>query len=472
MPVFITSEEKPTFVAKPDMRFATTFLSLKFRDYAVNGESIMDKATGEIFTKRPADGRTVSFFQNKKYLHDIALRLRVLLSNNMNFIYDKTSESGYYISTDYDSMSILDEQRLDILKHDFVAPNIEEETTTQFKFNLSTKSNGFFFRCTSRDCDKALIEFLTHEYNERLETYSGDDPEYIIEHQKFLDNEKWKLNNATIEFTVKVTGASATKIYTCTDYIRINEESCLYIPYQAISQDFPYGFDNILITIKGVHYDKIHFMVNHISEFEEQFETNYRKFMYPDNEAYIDYYNVSYFIDNSTDLMLLGNEFIIALLETYYIRNLMMQLTSLDRPAEFTVSIKRPDDADFATNTIWGERVRDVYKGGIEIDNGTETDIKLMESVFSGVDYRPTIIQTDPTDIENFYIRDRAITNYTDEEIDGLIDNLNTITNNNIDNLVVMGDANDLTPAANQVYDQGLVIGTVDTTESQDPEEG
>ena len=75
------------------MRFATSFLSLKFRDSAVKGESIMDKATGEIFTKRPADGRVVSFYQNKKYLHDIALRLRVLLSNNANFIYDRTSSS-------------------------------------------------------------------------------------------------------------------------------------------------------------------------------------------------------------------------------------------------------------------------------------------------------------------------------------------------------------------------------------------
>ena len=466
MPVLVTSIEKPTFVAKPDMRFATTFLSVKFRDYAVKGESIMDKATGEIFTKRPADGRTVSFFQNKKYLHDIALRLRVLLSNNVNFTYDKTSESGYYISTDYDSMSILDEQRLDILTHDFIAPNIEEETTTQFKFNLSKKTNGFFFRCTTRDCDKALVEFLTHEYNERLETYSGDDPEYIIEHQKFIELEGWKLSNAVVEFTVKVEGTGATKVYTLTNYIRINEESCLYIPYQAITQDFPLGFNSILITIKAVHYDKIHFMINHLNEFGDEFLNNYNKFIYPDNEAYIDYYNVSYFIDNSTDLLLLGNEFIIALLETYYIRNLMMQLTSLQNPGDFRMSINRPDDNDFGINTIWAERVRDVYKGGIEVDNDTETDIKLMESVFSGVDYRPTIIQTDPTDIENFYIRDKSITSYTDEEIDGMLGNINTLSNRNIDNLVVMGEEGNLAAAAAQVYDEGMVVGTVDTTES------
>ena len=33
---------RPIFVSKPDMRFATSFLSIENRDFAVNGESIMD----------------------------------------------------------------------------------------------------------------------------------------------------------------------------------------------------------------------------------------------------------------------------------------------------------------------------------------------------------------------------------------------------------------------------------------------
>ena len=67
---------RPIFVSKPDMRFATSFLSIENRDFAVHGESIMDKATGEIFTKRKTDGRVVSFFQNKKYLHDMMMEMR------------------------------------------------------------------------------------------------------------------------------------------------------------------------------------------------------------------------------------------------------------------------------------------------------------------------------------------------------------------------------------------------------------
>ena len=105
MPTLINSADKPTFLMQPDMRFATTFLSINNRDYSVNGESMMDKATGEIFARRP-DGRVVSFFQNKKYNYDICLELRILLSNNQEFYYSRSNSDGYYVTEDYDSMSL------------------------------------------------------------------------------------------------------------------------------------------------------------------------------------------------------------------------------------------------------------------------------------------------------------------------------------------------------------------------------
>ena len=66
----LSSDLKPIIQARPDQRFAATFLSSKNRKFAVKGESLMDKATGEIFTKRYADGKVVSFFQNKKNIND------------------------------------------------------------------------------------------------------------------------------------------------------------------------------------------------------------------------------------------------------------------------------------------------------------------------------------------------------------------------------------------------------------------
>ena len=80
------SDLRPSYVAQPDMRFATTFISNDLRDYSVNGEAIMDKSSGELYIKRPHDGRVVSFFQNKKYMDELMFELRVLLNNNAHYL--------------------------------------------------------------------------------------------------------------------------------------------------------------------------------------------------------------------------------------------------------------------------------------------------------------------------------------------------------------------------------------------------
>ena len=143
---------RPTYVQKPDIRFATTFLSNKYRDFSVKGESLMDKETGEIFTRRPSDGRVVSFFQNKKYMHELMLELRVLLNNNVTFKYpEKTETNSYYLNTDYDLITINDDNPNNILKNNTTIPNTNDTNFHKLEFKVSTKSNGFFCRLTTRD---------------------------------------------------------------------------------------------------------------------------------------------------------------------------------------------------------------------------------------------------------------------------------------------------------------------------------
>ena len=110
-----SSNLKPNYVTKADQRFATTFISNKYRDYAVNGEAIMDKATGELFIKRPADGRVYSYFQNKKYMEDLMLNLQVMLTNNPTYTYPpETDVRAFYTSVDYDVMRMYDDKEHDI----------------------------------------------------------------------------------------------------------------------------------------------------------------------------------------------------------------------------------------------------------------------------------------------------------------------------------------------------------------------
>ena len=474
MPIPInTNDQLPSFIAKPDMRFATTFLSLYNRRYAVKGESLMDKATGEIFTKRTADGRVVSFFQNKKYMYDICSKLFILLNNNSSFLYPRDSKTGYFTSVDYDSMSIFDDERIDILTNDIVIPNTDEETTTQFKFYLSTQTNGFFIRLTSRDSDKAIISFLTTEYNNLLRDYDGDDEEWVLEHDKLVNIEKYEDSDCTIEYTVKVYKGEEWKVYTCTDSIRVNEECCCYIPYVKMSQDFLDGYDSVLVTIKGIRFDKIRFLVNKLDQMSDDFKEAYKNLIYPDSKIFVDYFNIERFIDSSKDLYLRGNEFIVAFIDVPFVKRYVMKMAAIKNPGDMRISTVRPSDDEWATNTIWAERISDIYKGGNIKKFDTETDIDLFAEILFGGKFVSGNLTTDPTEEDNFLLIDESDSNIlTAAQVDALVDDVVNYTLNRANNVVVRAEnENNLRAATDAVNMNGVVLGTV-TTEVTDSEEG
>lgn len=471
MPMIITTDEKPTYVEKPDMRFAATFLSYKYRDYAVIGESLQDKATGEIYTKR-ADGRTVSFFQNKKIYEDLCLKARVMLNNNTDFKWPSDDAQSYFCGVNYDCLSFFSEKRLDILTTDLVFPNEEDDLRTQFRFNITPLSNGFFINPCPRDPDKPAIEFLTAKYNQFFENYDGSDPAFALEKAKFDSNPKWKYSNATIHYTVTVTDGTTTKVYTCEDWIRVSELRCVLIPYVKIGQDFPDGYTNIRITIRGIEFYKIHFMVDHLLDFDEEFQKAYKNFLYPDQEMYVDWIEVYTFVDDPYNLLFLGNEFVVALLDVPYFKQYLAKMGTLIQGGGLIMSIDKPDDGIWTANVGWGERKSDVYRGGIKIDHeDSTTDIRKTEAILAGVEYISGNLNNDPVAFNDFYLVDTSVGTYTREQIDAMVENVVNTAISKKDKIVVRAERDDvLKPALEEVTDKGLVLGTVYTTESEDDE--
>jgi len=375
--IISSNDLKPIYQAKPDMRFATTFISNKYRDFAVKGEVLMDKATGEIFTKRPEDGRVVSFFQNKKYMSELMLDLRVLLNNNSSFTYPKIDDVGAcYLSTDYDMMSLYQNKDISITNNNQVIPNTSEDIT-KLQFNLSKKTNGFFCRLSSRDADKAAIEWITNQYNIICKNYTGNDVDFLDEKAKFNSIEKWEDSNAAIEYEILITNHGETTIYKVTDYVRINEESCILFP-PIVHDDIDENTEQITVRVLSFTYDKLHFMFNHESALGNSFTEGLARFMYPDQSFFIRYCNICSFVDNSEDIKLLGNEFIIALMDVPYVRRYMMKLNA-NTDTNIILSPTRPDDDEWSVNGIWAEQVRDVFKGGYTINLECEVNLKQLE---------------------------------------------------------------------------------------------
>ena len=463
MPIVNTnsSDLKPTFVAKPDMRFATTFLSTIYRKFAVNGESIMDKATGEIFTRRRADGRVVSFFQNKKYMHDTMLELRVLLNNNPHFVKPGINDpDAYFMTTVHDFVAMNDEEHVNIAYDlDTVVSNLTDTTRHQMRFNLANNTNGFFINVQSRDCDKPVINFLSNEYNVLIKNYTGVDASYIAEKNKFANDQTWENNNATIFFTATVFGSS-NKTYTCSENIRINETTCVDLPYEKIQQDYPNGYTKVEIQINKITYDKIHFMTSRVDSIGGSFKTNFKKIIHSDDIININYATIYSFVNNSSDILLMGNEFVIGLIDMPYCNIYLDKMNKLQEVGDFITSENRPEDSLFPVNGIWAEQVRDVY-GKEVFDKNCEVDIRALEEYLAGnIDGSYMNITQNDFESDNMYFYNPYSNFYSNSEIDVKLDQLQDYVEDRASNIV--------STEMHDVAENGLVLDPVKIEEGEE----
>lgn len=397
--VNVTVNLDPLLTEQPNVRYANTFLSDKYRDYAVNGEAIMDKVSGEYFIKRVTDGRVVSFSQNKKYIHDTVFELKVALANYPSFTYPYDSESTVYISQNYDLASINNELSRRSESEPFIVAltgDINTPTNENIVFNISEKSNGFFCKPMSRDCDKALIEYYGLFYNSLFETYYGDNENFKIEAQKFIDNPQWKHHDAIIDYQVIVTRNNhsdyndLTKTYFLISSIKLNEEICVFINDEEIQNDFEGVVDKITIQIQSIDYYKMNFIKNHINDIREiisedkfnEFMNTVNKLKSGDDIVQIGNLNIMYFLSDANDILLCDNEFIIAFLSMVDINFYFDKLKELYKSPSFILSSSRPSTSIWGGNTIWGENLREIGMYGESKYHTTDSSFMLLQQYF------------------------------------------------------------------------------------------
>ena len=403
----INSSERPTFVERPNMRFATSALSHEYRDYAINGEMIMDKMTGEFFIKRPADGRVLSFDQNKKQMYDLMLELRILLTTNENFTYParkasiddastpdeeymiERNKEAYYVSTNYDLVTINKEKLNDVLIENNTV--IEEKTESNdlrntLSFNISGKTNGFFCNPITRDSDKAAVRILSGIYN-RVVT-SGD-PAVQSEYDSYYTLQSvgntYADSDAILSYKVIVTNGGSTITYPAAgyyaDYVRLNEERCIQFPDEMM-QNFPSGFTSAKVVIGGLTYRKMHYVINNtpgLTELET-IATDIKEYLSLDEKVYVNYFHVGYFVDRYQDIELLGNDVINGCIDIPYMHRYMQKMASLRQSATFIQSSLRPDEYEWGVNAVWAETVKNIGYNGSVINKNSETDIKELET--------------------------------------------------------------------------------------------
>lgn len=415
MPIRLDNERQflPTLVVKPDMRFANTFLDTKYRDYSVPGEALMDKISGELFLKRPKDGRVISFFQNKKMIHDITLELRVMMVNNENFIYPENDENAFFVSTNYDLLTINNEIPINLLENSTITiSNSNTDSINTLNFNISSYANGFFCRFSTRDCDKPVVEFLTNKYNTFFKNYDGTNHEFLQEKEKFNTIELWEDSNCVITYTAtkysdnNVVGT--LRSITCP--IRLNENSCVLLPSHFVTARENVNdrdYDYIKIEIESFELSKIDYLMSHTNAFDDDFITEYNKLIFEENAIRPAELNIMRFIDKVDHINLLGNEILMALLDIPYINRYMAKMAKLKEASQFLTTIYEPSVIDWDANTCWAERIRDVYKGGKSDDTDAVDPFDDIEDYFTQQhDPISGFIVTDPNSVDNFLLID------------------------------------------------------------------
>jgi hypothetical protein len=257
------SELEPLYEAQPNMRFASTFLSNDYRKYAIKGEAIQDKATGEVFIKDKY-GRVLNNTQTNTSIDSEMLRLAMQLRSNPEFI--RPSQSGndsMYINSQIDVMSLFDDNKFDMSTTDWVYKKDGKinADSKYLAFTISANSNGFFIELKTPNVYKANVYDYVDLYNYTLAQLKSSDEDVRNSIMNDLKNgvhnkvditlseyniPKWKNSHAVLNYTLysqestdDMTGKSysvpdTTPEFTFTDFIKVNEMNCVMLPEQAV----------------------------------------------------------------------------------------------------------------------------------------------------------------------------------------------------------------------------------------------
>lgn len=415
MPIPVLPGQVPTIISKPNQRFATTALSTKYRVKAVNGEILKDEVTGEIFYKRKEDGKVVSFFQNKKQIQDLVLELRILLNTNMGFRYPADTESSFFISTNYDLTLLNKEKLLDIYTSNLSIDNSNKDSIYTYHFKISNVCNGFFMEVDSRDCDKPAIEVTTNYYNQFMKNYVGDSALFLAEKEKF-NKTKWEESNATIRYRVKCIKGGMTKIYECEDYVRMNEHCFINLPDLDIMTDFGGHPESMEIFIDQITFDKLQFMFKNAGLIGGNYSTLLKKYMYEDNRLEVQLANVMYFVDRPEDWEELGNEIVVAFMDTPYFFEYMGNVATLNDNGDFIFSVRRPYSNEWKVNGVWAEMIRTIDINGDVKNTGSENSDRWreLEEIFGPNRIHHGKFTFDETKRDHFPLADRITISFNE----------------------------------------------------------
>ena len=148
-----------------DVRYGSSFLSIDKNKQSVSGEIMTDKLTGEVYIKRPHDGKIISFRQKSHSVYEAIQEFNIQFQSSIGFTYPEDPGS-YLLGTKVDVDEFVSiEEKTDILlkNHEFSKTYGDKK---DFRFEVSGKTNGFYIKPITRLGDRTVNGYLTGQFAE------------------------------------------------------------------------------------------------------------------------------------------------------------------------------------------------------------------------------------------------------------------------------------------------------------------
>lgn len=360
----------------PDVRFGITFLDEQYDLKAARGEVLIDKIDAELFLKRPADNKIISFMRRNTYLYETINELNVQLQNAIRYTFPE--EDSMYLSMLFHMRYIRERNETNILLGDIIFNKNDLNPNRQIEFYVSPRSNGFFIRAKTRDNDRKSTSFLNFEYN-RLER-SGE----VQRPSEYNNMSYWRNGNAILEYTVETTGTSTVTgketTVTCSDTvsIRLIEHTLVEFP-----ERYNLNLTNItrcVVRVNAFRFPKLQYMYAYYMALPKDPSYPFHQLIEVDYAAYIKDVEVWSFVDEKNDIPAYNeNMFVNQILDSAYLMEFMQKLKHIGDGNGVIPSVTRPSATFWTANNAWAEMIREVRFGNAQTRLSCETSIEALE---------------------------------------------------------------------------------------------
>jgi hypothetical protein len=377
-----------------DVRYGSSFLSVSNNRQSAPGEVMTDKLTGEIYIKRPSDGKIVSFKQKSQTVYQTIEEFDIQFQSSQGFKYPRT-KGAFLLGTklNVDEMKAEDNQR-DLLQNNYsFGENVGSEE--DLRLDLSTKTNGFFIKPITRNGDRLSCGYLSglfleqenadfksnvRNFTDWLDLSTLYESPYNYTEWKKLD--QWEQSTGIVEYTITTVGTDSngkviTNVKDGVATIKLNEYTVVRFP-----EDYAEELENIIsiqAVITKLRFPKLQYerYINTEPTAASGIDPTLTQLLEPDNKVVLTSIDTLYFIDSASELPSNQSIIINQIVDTVFLEEAMVELSNAN--GSKSVQSYEEEPSSFPTDTVWAEEIRTVNADGESEETSSTTKFEDLE---------------------------------------------------------------------------------------------